>query len=86
MSEKVEVSVWSELENSGLDKEELMATVKELTIIIARNLVAWDTSKDKTDVLLPEVYLTNLYWYKRLTGKDYYYRDALKLIEGGVKG
>ena len=30
---------------------------KRVAEIIARNLVAWDTSKDKKQGLLPEVYL-----------------------------
>ena len=84
--EIVEVGIWSELENAGLDEKELLATVKELTIIIARNLIAWNTSKDKTDGLLPEVYMSNLHWYRKVTGVDYSYRHARRLIEGGITG
>lgn len=78
--------MWNELENAGLDEKELTNAVKELTIIVARNLIAWDTSKDKTDGMLPEVYMSNLHWYRKVTGVDYNYRDARKLIEGGVNG
>lgn len=42
--------------------------------IIARNLVAWDTSKDKKLGLLPEVYLANKHLYKELTGEEYEFR------------
>ncbi len=41
---------------------------------IARNLVAWDTSKDKKLGLLPEVYLANKHLYKELTGEEYEFR------------
>ena len=78
--------MWQELENSNLDEKEMLATIKQLTIIVARNLIAWDTSKDKTDGLLPEVYLSNLHWYKRLTGKEYTFGDARRLIDRGVNG
>ncbi|WP_289136305.1 hypothetical protein [uncultured Brevibacillus sp.] len=46
--------------------------------LIARNLVAWDTSKDKREGLLPEVYLSNRVWYERLTGEAYYQHKAIK--------
>lgn len=52
--------------------------VKELTKVIARNLVAWDTSKDKRDGLLPEVYLSNQMWYEALTGEKYFKDRAIK--------
>ncbi len=52
--------------------------IKELTRTIARNLVAWDTSKDKREGLLPEVYLTNKYLYKQLTGEEYFQHKAVK--------
>ena len=38
--------------------------------IIARNIMAWETSKDKTDGMLPEVYLTDKVFFKSLTGLD----------------
>lgn len=45
---------------------------------IARNLTAWDTSKDKEIGLLPSVYLTNQGLYKRLTGEEYRFHKACK--------
>lgn len=53
-------------------------SVKELTRVIARNLVAWDTSKDKREGLLPEVYLFNKHIYKLLTGEEYFKHKAVK--------
>ena len=46
--------------------------------LIARNLVAWDTSKDKKDGLLPEVYCANRVMYKELTGDEYTFVGACK--------
>lgn len=51
---------------------------KAIMRIIARNLVAWDTSKDKKQGLLPEIYLTNKFWYKELTGEEYFKHKAVK--------
>lgn len=51
---------------------------EKLAEAIARNLVAWDTSKDKTIGLLPEVYLRNQSLYKDLTGEEYTFRRACK--------
>lgn len=45
---------------------------------IARNLTAWDTSKDKEIGLLPEVYLTNKGLYEKLTGQKYIFHEACK--------
>jgi len=51
---------------------------RDLAKIVARNLIAWDTSKDKREGLLPEVYLSNRVWYERLTGEAYYQHKAIK--------
>lgn len=51
--------------------------------VIARNLVAWDTSKDKREGLLPEVYLTNKVLYKQLTGEEYIQHKAMKKFHIG---
>lgn len=59
------------------------ADIKELTRTIARNLVAWDTSKDKKEGLLPEVYLTDRCLYKKLTGVEYNFSDACKRFNIG---
>jgi len=62
-----------------LEKIEKLEYMKQdLTKTIARNLVAWDTSKDKREGLLPEVYLTNKWLYKQLTGEEYYKDRAIK--------
>ncbi|SHJ64690.1 hypothetical protein SAMN05444401_3562 [Clostridium amylolyticum] len=47
-------------------------TAREIIEAIARNCVAWDTSKDKREGLLPEVAVfTNPYLYEKLTGEKY---------------
>jgi hypothetical protein len=66
-------------EDTGLSPEQ----VNELIRAIARNLVAWDTSKDKSQGLLPEVYLTNQCLYKKLTGVEYSFIDACKRFNIG---
>lgn len=48
--------------------------------LIARNLVAWDTSKDKTQGSLPEVYVLNKVMYKELTGEEYSYISACEKL------
>ncbi len=63
--------------------EKLEKMQAELTRVIARNLIAWDTSKDKREGLLPEVYLTNKYLYKQLTGEEYYKDRAIKKFHIG---
>ncbi len=63
---------------TGLEMEEIYVSLKELNKykdlniikVIARNLMAWETSKDKSQGLLPEVYLTNKYVFEELTGED----------------
>lgn len=57
--------------------------IKKLARAIARNLVAWDTSKDKKEGLLPEVYLTDRCLYKKLTGVEYNFSDACKRFNIG---
>jgi len=52
--------------------------LEQLKEVIARNLTAWDTSKDKSQGLLPEVYYANKIWYKRLTGEAYVFGKAVK--------
>lgn len=42
-----------------MEKETRIQFQKDTARLIARNLVAWDTSKDKREGLLPEVYLSN---------------------------
>ncbi|HEY5563889.1 MAG TPA: hypothetical protein VIK72_19410 [Clostridiaceae bacterium] len=54
------------------------ATIEGITENVARNCVAWDTSKDKTEGLLPEVYLSDRYLYKQLTGEEYNFSEVCK--------
>jgi threonine aldolase len=52
---------------------------REITETIARNCVAWDTSKDKTDGLLPEVAIfKNPCLYEKLTGEEYSHSKAIQ--------
>lgn len=57
-------------------------TLEEIIETIARNCVAWDTSKDKREGLLPEVAVfKNPSLYKRLTGEEYCYLTACKKFD-----
>ncbi|ACA57370.1 hypothetical protein FDC45_17805 [Clostridium botulinum] len=59
-------------------------TVGEIKETIARNCVAWDTSKDKTQGLLPEVAVfKNPYLYEKLTGEEYNFSKACKKFHIG---
>ena len=62
--------------------EEKSDIVNQLTEVIARNLIAWDTSNDKQYGLLPEVYIKNKYWYEKLTGEEYKLYKAIKKYIG----
>jgi hypothetical protein len=55
----------------------------KLVEVIARNLVAWDTSKDKKQGLLPEVYLTNKQIYRELVGEEYEFARACEKFHIG---
>lgn len=41
---------------------------KHFIELLARNIAAWETSKDKREGLLPEVSLTNKYAFEKMTG------------------
>ncbi|MBX4259789.1 hypothetical protein KTC96_25010 (plasmid) [Clostridium estertheticum] len=58
--------------------EDANVDIKEIKETIARNLVAWDTSKDKTQGLLPEVYVRDRYLYKQLTGEEYNFSEVCR--------
>jgi hypothetical protein len=59
-------------------------TASEIVETIARNCVAWDTSKDKREGLLPEVAMfKNPSLYKRLTGEEYVKYKAIKKFHIG---
>lgn len=55
------------LKNIDLEKLEIIAKENVLELI-TRNIAAWETSKDKSDGLLPEVYNSDLYIFEKLTG------------------
>ena len=55
----------------------------ELARTIARNLTAWDTSRDRKESLLPEVYLTNRWLYKQITGEEYNFTKACEKFQIG---
>lgn len=68
------------------DAEQLIKQINlydELARTIARNLTAWDTSRDKRDGLLPEVYLTNRWLYKQITGEEYTFTKACQKFHIG---
>ena len=59
-------------------------TAYEIVETLARNCVAWSTSKDKKEGLLPEVaYFKNPALYKKLTGEDYIKNRAIKKFNIG---
>lgn len=67
-----DVKVFSDLEFSEANL--IVSLVNNRSFVeevIGRNLVAWDTSQDKKHSLLPEVYSSDSYLYKLLTGEDY---------------
>jgi len=51
--------------------------------IIARNCTAWDTSKDKREGLLPEVYYSDICVYEKITGEKYNFSKACKKFHIG---
>ena len=54
-------------------------TVEE---ILARNIAAWETSKDKSQGLLPEVYLLDRTMFRKLTGLEPTWRNLKKYAPG----
>lgn len=51
---------------------------------LARNIAAWQTSKDKKEGLLPEVYLHNMYLFEKMTGLNPYVWSNLKKYAPGL--
>ncbi len=51
-------------------QKKIRETFCTLEEIIARNVLAWETSKDKREGLLPEIYLTDRVLFKQLTGEE----------------
>lgn len=70
-----------ELMQTGQGRKQVVTLgLRSIAETIARNLVAWDNSKDKSEGLLPEVYLRNKIIYKELTGREYRQMDAIRLF------
>jgi hypothetical protein len=79
-------TVVAELYANKEDAQQLIKQINlydELATTIARNLVAWDTSRDKKESLLPEVYLTNRWLYKQITGEEYDFKKACEKFHIG---
>lgn len=59
-----------EKENEELKQEVEKAKrmKKDFLETLARNIAAWQTSKDKKEGLLPEVYLHDTYLFEKMTG------------------
>lgn len=80
-TENMEDKIIAYLEIDEDDSKEWVKVLnlrEEIKETIARNLVAWDTSKDKTEGLLPEVYLNDKYLYKQLTGEEYNFSEVCR--------
>lgn len=50
--------------------------------VLARNIAAWETSKDKREGLLPEVYLTDRCLFRKLTGLEPTWKNLQKFAPG----
>lgn len=63
---------------------EKLKRYEELNIeeVLARNIAAWETSKDKREGLLPEVYLTDRCLFRKLTGLEPIWRNLQKFAPG----
>lgn len=79
-------TVVAELYANTADAEQIIKQINlydELARTIARNLVAWDRSRDKREGLLPEVYLTNRWLYKQITSEEYNFTKACEKFHIG---
>lgn len=85
-TENGKIKFIGELYANKADAEKIIKQINlydELARTIARNLVAWDSSKDKELSLLPEVYLTNRWLYKQITGEEYNFKRACEKFHIG---
>lgn len=85
-TEKGNFKTIGELYANKADAEQLIKQINlydDLAEAIARNLTAWDTSRDKKESLLPEVYLTNRWLYKQITGEEYNFTKACEKFHIG---
>lgn len=72
---------FAEVRNYLKEYEEKLGetTIEEIIETIARNCVAWDVSKDKSQGLLPEVAVfSNPSLYKKLTGNKYNFSEVCR--------
>lgn len=76
--DKLLVLVPKEVSINNEDKLEDIS-IEEIIETIARNCVAWETSKDKREGLLPEVAVfKNPYLYEKLTGEEFNFYKTCK--------
>lgn len=75
-----------EKENEELKQEVAKAKLmeKEFLETLARNIAAWQTSKDKKEGLLPEVFLHDMYLFEKMTGLNGYVWSHLKKYAPGL--
>lgn len=85
-TEKGNFKLIGELYANKTDAEKIIKQINlydDLAEAIARNLVAWDTSKDKMEGLLPEIQLNNRWLYKQITGEEYNFQKACEKFHIG---
>lgn len=85
-TEKGNFKLIGELYANQTDTEQIIKQINlydDLAEAIARNLVAWDTSKDKMEGLLPEIQLNNRWLYKQITGEEYNFQKACEKFHIG---
>jgi len=61
--------------------KKIKAAGYSLEEIVARNIVSWETSKDKSQGLLPEVYITDKILFTSLTGLEATWKNLNKYIK-----
>lgn len=74
-------NIIAELYADKKDAEQIIKQVNlydDLVEAVARNLVAWDTSIDKREGMLPEIYQRSQSLYKKITGEEYNFISACK--------
>ncbi|MHC1746972.1 MAG: hypothetical protein AB9856_01120 [Cellulosilyticaceae bacterium] len=64
------------------EKHEQIFPQKHFIELLARNIVAWETSKDKREGLLSEVSLTNKYAFEKMTGLKPTWKNLQKFVPG----
>ena len=64
------------------EKQEQAFPQKHFIELLARNIAAWETSKDKREGMLPEVSLTNEYAFENMTGLKPTWKNLQKFAPG----